>query len=231
MNELFLKKLHESITPSNKALIESVEQMYLVCEKKAQLEAGGWKNLAAAGAIGLAGLGGGYALHDPIQTTKHEIQQEIKQDAENSLTIEQVRERSQEGAQILEGKKGWHYVDVSQHPGLYSDSFKNMGLGDLDKQKYIQIGWYVSPDNRTYYSTVTGEVYQMPENETFDQATQNHRGNYKGNGLKATGVVSDDELPYCSISLAAHYGKDKECGPLGYELHGQKFYDFNGGKE
>ena len=106
MNELFLKKLHESITPSNKALIESVEQMYRVCEKKAQLEAGGWKNLAAAGAIGLAGLGGGYALHDPIQTTKHEIQQEIKQDAANSLTIEQVRERSQEGAQILEGKKG-----------------------------------------------------------------------------------------------------------------------------
>jgi len=57
MNQLFIDKLHEAKTSKNARLLEAVEQMYIVCEQKAQLE--GWgdtakkfgKTALAAGAI------------------------------------------------------------------------------------------------------------------------------------------------------------------------------------
>lgn len=38
MNQLFIDKLHEAKTEKNAKLLEAVEQMYIVCEQKAQLE-------------------------------------------------------------------------------------------------------------------------------------------------------------------------------------------------
>lgn len=38
MNQLFLDKLHLSMTDKNRKLLESVERLYMVCEQKAQVE-------------------------------------------------------------------------------------------------------------------------------------------------------------------------------------------------
>lgn len=38
MNQLFIDKLHEAKTEKNAKLLEAVEQMYIVCEQKAELE-------------------------------------------------------------------------------------------------------------------------------------------------------------------------------------------------
>lgn len=60
MNQLFLDKLHEARTAKNEKLLEAVEQMYIICEQKAQVE--GVKDIAkkyGSTALATAGILGG----------------------------------------------------------------------------------------------------------------------------------------------------------------------------
>lgn len=238
MNEIFLQKLRESKTPKNEKLLESVERLYIVCEQKAQCEASLGKYAAVAGIAGAAGLGGGLAAHDAVkdfsdETGKKytEFVDETKKDDANHKTVFDVKARSQEGKSVLQDLHGYQYVDVSQHPGLYSGSFNGIPLDQLDKEDYVQVGWYVSPDGTKYYSTVTGDVYKVPDGQTFDQVTAENRGEKLGNGVLATGDVSESEIDQCSISMAGMYGKDSSCGPSGYQVKDDKAYEWLGAQK
>lgn len=220
MNQLFIDKLHESMTESNKALIESVELLYRTCEKKAQLE--GLGKTLAAGAIGAA-IGGAGVLGatnaDKIKGVYDDAKTAYEHFVNDPATISLVQNRSFEGEKLLKGK-GYHYVDVKDHPGLYTDELNGINLEQLDKEPYVQVGWWVSPDERTYYSTVTGEVYRMPEGQTFADATTDNKGIRMGNSPAMTGVVNPDEVRDCSLTyknMGLGYPEDG-CGKYGYKL-------------
>lgn len=237
MNQLFIEKLHQSTTEKNKNLLESIERLYVACEEKAMMESKFGQIAGAAALAGAAGLGG-VAVSDSVKNLYNDAKdgytqviEDNKIASKNMGTASTVANRSYEGLSVLGGKHGWKYVDVSEHPGLYSDSFNNMALEQLDKEDYVQVGWYVSPDGRKYYSTVTGDVYQMPDGQTFNDATNANRGKKLGNGVLATGEVKDDEVSNCSISKAAMYGPDSECGGKGYQLMDDQMLDWVGAKK
>ena len=213
MNQLFIDKLHEAKTDQNAKLLESVEQMYRVCEQKAQLEALGPKELLLAGALG-AGIGGVATNMDDISSYANEKKTELQQDAKDYETLQTIKTRTYEGNKYL-GSKGWTYVDAADHPGLYrTDAFKGIPLDTIKAQPYAKVGWFVSPDKRKYYSTVTGEVYEMPEGQTFDDATSSNPGNKIGDTAGGTGEKFDPED--CSLSSKYLYGNDPRCGRKGY---------------
>ena len=214
MNQLFIDKLHESMTDKNKNLLEAVELLYRTCEQKAQLEGRLGRTLGTAALCGASFLAGGGA--DKIGKAYDDFKADAKQTAQDAHTTSLAANRSYEG--LVLKKHGYKYVDKSEHPGLYSDSFKGMNLDSLDKQDYVQAGWYVSPDGRKYYSTITGEVYEMPEGQTFDDATQENRGKRLGNGPLATKDVKPDEMDQCAIGIYAQYGEDPNCEGGKYTL-------------
>lgn len=221
MNQLFIDKLHESMTESNKALIESVELLYRTCEKKAQLE--GLGKTLAAGAIGAA-IGGAGVLGatnaDKIKGVYDDVKNEYHQSIKDDMTISTVANRSFEGKELLE-PLGYKFVDAKDKPGLYrTDAFKGINLNDLDNNDYVQVGWWVSPDESKYYSTVTGEVYKMPEGQTFDNASASNPGTKIGDTPAGTGDVSPDAVRECSLTYKAtgmNYDGDG-CGKYGYRL-------------
>jgi hypothetical protein len=220
MNQLFIDKLHESMTESNKALIESVELLYRTCEKKAELES--LKGTVGAAALGAAlGAAGtmGVTHVDKIKGAINDAKTSYEHFVNDPATIQRVKNRAFEGETLLKNK-GYHYVDVKDHPGLYSDELNGINLEQMDKEPYVQVGWWVSPDERTYYSTVTGEVYEMPKGQTFANASTDNKGNFKGHTPAATGVVNPDEVRDCSLTyknMGLGYPEDG-CGERGYKL-------------
>lgn len=220
MNQLFIDKLHESMTESNKALIESVELLYRTCETKAELES--LKGTLGAAALGTAlGAAGtlGITNADKIKGAYDDVKSSYEHFVNDPATIQLVKNRAFEGEKLLKGK-GYHYVDVKDHPGLYTDELNGINLEQLDKEPYVQVGWWVSPDERTYYSTVTGEVYRMPEGQTFADATTDNKGIRMGNSPAMTGVVNPDEVRDCSLTyknMGLGYPEDG-CGKYGYKL-------------
>ena len=232
MNQLFIDKLHESMNDKNKNLLEAVELLYRTCEQKAQVESKFGKAAAIGGiAAGsyLTGLGTGVANADKINGAIDSTKQSVKQMNADATTVAKAKNRSYEGA-ALKGK-GYKFVSPEQHPGLYSDTFNGMPVGDIDKEQFVQAGWYVSPDGKKYYSTITGNVYQMPDGQTFDDATKDNPGKLVGNGVLMTGDVTDDDVEKCSLSMAGKYGPDKDCGPAGYVLHDDKYLDWVGAEK
>lgn len=242
MNQLFIDKLHESMTESNKALIESVELLYRTCEKKAQLESWLGKTAAIGGITAgsyLAGLGTGVAnadsINGAIDSGKQTVQQmkaDANQQVKDENTIATVKARSYDGLALK--KKGYTFVSADQKPELFKKtesgvpSFKGISVSDLDNQPYVHAGWYVSPDGTKYYSTITGDVYEMQDGQTFDNATADNPGKRIGPGVLMTGDVTADDVNKCSISMAGKFGPDKECGPNGYVLPDDSFYKWNG---
>lgn len=214
MNQLFIDKLHESMNDKNRSLLEAVELLYCTCEQKVLCEGRLGRALGTLGLCGASYLAGGGL--DKIHNAYNNLKDDAKKQSQEYRTASLVANRSYEG-QLLKNH-GYKFVDITEHPGLYSDTFNGMNLSDLDQKPYVQVGWYVSPDGSTYYSTVTGEVYRMPDGKTFTDATSTNRGNYLGNGPIATGDVSPDELEKCSVGLYAQYGGDPDCDNGKYNL-------------
>lgn len=245
MNQLFIDKLHESMNDKNKNLLEAVELLYRTCEQKAQLESKFGKAAAIGGiAAGsyLTGLGTGVANADKIngaidagKQTVQQMKDDANQYVKDENTVATVKNRSYDGLALK--NKGYKFVSADQKPELFKKtdsgvpSFNGIAVSDLDKQPYVQAGWYVSPDGTKYYSTITGDVYKMPEGQTFDNATAENPGNRVGPGVLMTGDVTDDDVEKCSISMAGKYGPDKDCGPAGYVLHDDKYLDWVGAEK
>ncbi len=198
MNQIFLDNLEKvKENPKMKGIAESVGKLYEACERKVALEGkiGRALGIGAIGAMGALGLNhvAGNPVDKALDSAK-ETAAEVKADAQKDLNEDLTTRKAQNYAFYGDelASKGWTYVDAESRPGLYSDSLNHVALSDIAKAPAAKVGWYVSPDRRTYYSTVTGKVFRMPEGQTFDDATRENPGQQVGVGTAATGEVDYD---------------------------------------
>lgn len=202
MNKAFLEAIEQLKTsPERTAMVESVKELYSVCERKAQLEGKFGKTLASMTLAGLGLLGLNHVTGNPfdkavdsaangVKQTVHEWNEEGKKFNKDELTVAKAQNYSYYGDELL--NLGWKFVSAKEHPGLYSDSYRDMPLDSIEARPETSIGWIVSPDKKVYYSTVTGKVFQMPEGQTFDDATASNPGKFLGTGTPATKKVDYD---------------------------------------
>lgn len=211
MNKDFIAAIETlKTTPEREALVESVKQLYDVCERKAQLEGkvGRALGIGALGALGALGIN--HATGNPVdkaidsgKQTVVDMKNGIDQSLKNDLTVSKVQNYDFYGDELRQ--KGWKFVSAKDRPDLYSDSLNGMPMSEIDKAPHTDFGWLVSPDGRTYYSTVTGKVFQMPEGQTFDDVTKDNRGKQIGVGTAATGAI-DYDPDECNLSTQGMTG-------------------------
>lgn len=211
MNKDFLAAIETlKTTPEREALVESVKTLYDVCERKAQLEGkvGRALGIGALGALGALGVN--HATGNPVdkaidggKQTVVDMKNGIDQSRKNDLTVSKVQNYDYYGDELRD--KGWKFVSAKDRPELYSDSLNGMPMSEIDKHPHTDFGWLVSPDGRTYYSTVTGKVFKMPEGQTFDDVTKDNRGKQVGVGTAATGAI-DYDPDTCNLSTQGMTG-------------------------
>lgn len=211
MNQYFLAEIEKlKTTPEREALVESVKKMYSLCERKAQIEGkvGRALGIGALGAIGALGIN--HVAGNPVdraidggKQTVVDIGKDAAQSAKDAATVNKVQNYDFYGDELRQ--KGWKFVSAKDRPELYSDSLNGMPMSEIDKHPHTDFGWLVSPDGRTYYSTVTGKVFKMPEGQTFDDVTPENRGEQVGVGTAATGAV-DYDPDECNLSTQGMTG-------------------------
>ena len=80
MNQLFIDKLHEAKTDKNAKLLEAVEQMYIVCEQKAELEGvmDSAKKFGKAALVAGAVLGGSHLADQALKAGMEKKAEDFK---------------------------------------------------------------------------------------------------------------------------------------------------------
>lgn len=150
------------------------------------------KKKVAPAAVGAAlTLGAMHAgdIKDTISDTAKDYRQAVAEMGRDGYTLQEVSEWNFSGER-LEDKMGWKYVDAKDKPGIYSDSFRSMSLDSIDGQPNImdpneklKVGWYVSPDGKKVFSTVTGKVFFTDKPFTDPSFTKADLGEHDGVGL------------------------------------------------